>query len=120
MVESVRVAAVTQIALEDRASVKAEFGRIEPSKQEGVIEIVTSWMEQGIRQGQAEGSQREAQSFALRLLRRKFGEIASELEHQVRALSVTQLEELGEATLDFSTIADVVAWLERLDNENNQ
>ncbi len=99
---------------------EAEFGRIEPSKQEGVMEIVTSWMEEGIRQGQAEGSQREAQSFALRLLRRKFGEIASELEHQVRALSVTQLEELGEATLDFSMIADVVAWLERLDNENNQ
>lgn len=102
---------------------EAEFGRIEPSKQEDVMEIVTSWMEEGIRQGiqqgQAEGSQREAQSFALRLLRRKFGEIASELEHQVRALSVTQLEELGEATLDFSTIADVVTWLERLDDKNN-
>jgi hypothetical protein len=80
------------------------------------VEIVTSWMEQGIRQGQAEGSQREAQSFALRLLRRKFGEISPDVETQTRKLSVAQLEELGEALLDFSTIADVTRWLEALES----
>lgn len=81
------------------------------------MEIVTSWMEQGIEQGieqgQTRGMQREALNYTLRLLRRKFGELEPELETQVQALSVARLEELGEALLDFSTIADVVSWLER-------
>jgi hypothetical protein len=89
-----------------------EIGRIEPSEQEGIMEIVTSWMEQGIRQGQAEGSQQEALNYTLRLLRRKFGEIESVLEAQVQTLSVVQLEELGEAVLEFSTIDDFTGWLE--------
>lgn len=69
------------------------------------MEIVTSWMENGIQQ--------EALNFALRLLKRKFGKIDSEIEAQVQTLSVVQLEELGEALLDFSPIADLTQWLEQ-------
>lgn len=98
---------------------EAEIGRIEPLEQEGVMEIVTSWMEQGIQQGQAEGSRREAQLFVLRLLRRKFGEIEPEIEARIQALPVAQLEDLGEALLDFSAMTDVVTWLERLNSNDN-
>lgn len=94
---------------------EAEIGRIEPSEQEGIMEIVTSWMEQG----QVRGIQREALNFALRLLKRKFGTPPPKIETQVRELSVTQLEDLGEALLDFSTMTDLVAWLERLNSNNS-
>jgi hypothetical protein len=83
------------------------------------MEIVTSWMEQGIQQGQAEGSQQEAINFALRLLRKKFGEIGFEIEIQVRKLPVARLEELGEALFDLSSIAEVATWLEHLNDNNN-
>jgi hypothetical protein len=39
--------------------------------------------------------------------------IAPHLATQIRSLSLTQLEELGEALLDFSELADLENWLER-------
>ncbi|MBW4493654.1 MAG: DUF4351 domain-containing protein [Oscillatoria princeps RMCB-10] len=32
------------------------------------------------------------------------------MQQRIQALSIPQLEELGEALLDFSTLADLVAW----------
>jgi hypothetical protein len=40
-------------------------------------------------------------------------DIAGSLGEQVRNLSAEQLEELGEYLLDFSEVADLVAWLEQ-------
>jgi predicted transposase YdaD len=47
----------------------------------------------------------------LRLLNRRFGEIDAPIVEQIRALSTEQLEALGEAFLDFSTVSDLSAWL---------
>lgn len=55
---------------------------------------------------------REAQTaLILRLLRRRLGEVEPSLIAQIRRLSIEQLESLGEALLDFSEAADLVAWL---------
>lgn len=99
----------TYLRLNDREQqqFEAEIGRIEPSEQEGIMEIVTSWMEQG----EVRGTQREALNYTLRLLRRKFREIEPEIEDRIQVLSVAQLEELGEALLDFLTIDDLTHWL---------
>jgi len=78
------------------------------------MEIVTSWMEEGLEQG----LQRE-RSLILRQLARRIGELP---EH-VRALRDTrkgsQLDTLPiaqlEALLDFSNLSDVEAWLEQSD-----
>jgi hypothetical protein len=48
----------------------------------------------------------------MRQLTRRFGSIAPATETQIRSLSLTQLEELGEALLDFSEPADLEDWLE--------
>jgi hypothetical protein len=40
------------------------------------------------------------------------GQVSSDAESQVRALSLLQLEALGEALLDFSVPDDLVGWLE--------
>jgi predicted transposase/invertase (TIGR01784 family) len=61
--------------------------------------------------GEARGEAREALNFALRLLSRRFGSIAPELDTQIRHLSRSQLEELGEALLDLSNVTDLEAWL---------
>ncbi len=37
---------------------QTELGKLEPSEREGVMEIVTSWMEQGIERGIEQGRQR--------------------------------------------------------------
>jgi Domain of unknown function (DUF4351) len=36
-----------------------------------------------------------------------------DLEAQIKSLPLVQLEELGEALLDFSQMSDLVAWLDR-------
>lgn len=64
------------------------------------------------QQGNVKGRQEEAQSLILRLLKRRVGNISVDLETRIKTLPLAQLEELGEALLDFSQMADLVAWLE--------
>jgi predicted transposase YdaD len=61
-------------------------------------------------EGETIGAARE-QALILRLLKRRVGNVSIDLETQIKALPLEQLEELGEALLDFSQINDVVAWL---------
>ena len=68
------------------------------------MQITTSWMRQGIEQG--------IEGLVLRQLRRKFGVIDNRLEERIRALNVKQLEALGEALLEFTTVDDLEHWLE--------
>ncbi len=72
---------------------------------------VTSIERAGIRKGKAEGHQEGTISVILPLLKRRFGELEPELEQGINALSLKQLEELSEALLDFSNVAEVGAWL---------
>lgn len=59
----------------------------------------------------AEGAQEGEVTLVLRLLQRRCGELASTLTEQVTHLSVSQLETLGEALLDFQSVADLEQWL---------
>lgn len=51
------------------------------------------------------------QRLVLRLLNRRIGEIDMSLIEQIKSLSIEQLENLGEALLDFSSVADLETWL---------
>ncbi|MBO3462988.1 DUF4351 domain-containing protein [Aetokthonos hydrillicola Thurmond2011] len=82
----------------------------EEGRQQGREEGRQQGREEGRQQGREEGRQRE-QSLVLRLLNRRIGEINSSLVERVGGLSIEQLEELGEALLDFSAVADLEAWL---------
>jgi predicted transposase/invertase (TIGR01784 family) len=66
--------------------------------------IYQEWIEEGALKGE--------QSLVLRLLTRRVGEMRPELRNKVQSLSLTQLEALGEALLDFSQPADLVTWLD--------
>jgi len=67
--------------------------------------------ESGKAQGREEGRREEAVSLILRLLNRRLGEISSTLSQQIQELSLEQLETLGEALLDFTSLTDLTTWL---------
>jgi hypothetical protein len=57
------------------------------------------------------GMQREGANLVLRQLNRRLGQVTTSVEKQIRQLSVKQLEDLGEALLDFENEADLLHWL---------
>ena len=67
--------------------------------------------EQAKEEGRQEGKQEGEKNLILRLLHRRIGEIDSLLIERITGLSIEQLENLGEALLDFSSVADLEAWL---------
>ncbi|WP_017318951.1 DUF4351 domain-containing protein [Mastigocladopsis repens] len=96
---------------EEKAVFEEQLATIEPRQQEEVMQIVTSWMEEGIQQGRQEGRQQEAATLVLRLLNRRFSGVSSQLQERIQNLSTAELEDLAEALLDFNTVADLEAWL---------
>jgi predicted transposase YdaD len=104
-----------------------EFKALSRSEREAVMEITTSWKEEGIKQGlklgrkegrqkgrqegRQEGRQQEALELVSRLLKRRLGAIEASLLNQVEKLTRDQLELLSEDLLDFATVADLQQWL---------
>jgi hypothetical protein len=70
-------------------------------------------IQEGEQRGRQTGIQEGEQVLVLRLLTRRIGPISPPMEAQIRLLSLTQLEELGEALLDFSELAELENWLEQ-------
>ncbi len=65
----------------------------------------------GQARGIAIGQRDQARSLVIRLLARRIGILPAELRSQVEQLSVLQLDELGEALLDFEQLSDLTTWL---------
>ena len=83
---------------------RTELDKVKPEEREGTMEIVTSWMREGIAKGEL--------NIILRLLNRRVGPLSPELEQRVSQLKVGQLEELSEALLDFKVVSDLEDWLQ--------
>jgi len=87
-----------------------------PDQEKGnVMEIVTSWMEEGIEKGLEKGLEKGRQEGTartlVRLLARRCGPLPLELSARIGALPVDVLDRLAEELLDFSTLADLERWL---------
>lgn len=77
-----------------------------------VLEIGrTEGLQLGTQQGLQLGTQQGEANMVIRLLNRRCGNLSNELQEKVRSLSITQLESLGEALLDFQEISDLENWL---------
>ena len=85
-----------------------QLSRKEIEQMLGLSELKQTRVYQEARE---EGRQQGESLLILRQLTRRFGPIPAELEAQIQCLSVPQLEALGEALLDFSTVSDLTAWL---------
>ena len=62
-------------------------------------------------EGRVEGREEEAANLVIRLLTKRFGEIPQSILEHISSLSLPVLEDLSEALLDFSSMADLQAWL---------
>ncbi len=79
------------------------------------ITLKETRMYQDIKEeGKEEGREVEARSLILRLLTRRVGELPSPVRQRVEDLSLEQLENLGEALLDFNSMANLQTWLEEV------
>lgn len=61
-----------------------------------------------------QGKQTEALAYTMRLLTRRIGTVEPQLQEIIQSLSLSQLEDLGEALLDFTSVADLTTWLQTL------
>jgi Domain of unknown function (DUF4351) len=86
-----------------------QVGRIEGKQKEGIMQIVTSWQEQGRQEGR-----QEAAKLLIRQLTRKLGGVSKALVGDVGSLSVEQMSDLGEALFDFESESDLRLWLGRV------
>jgi predicted transposase/invertase (TIGR01784 family) len=65
-----------------------------------------------LEEGVEQGKQTEALAMIMRQLTRRIGTVEPQLQERIRSLSLPQLEDLGEALLDFSSRDDLTAWLQ--------
>ncbi|MBW4552784.1 MAG: Rpn family recombination-promoting nuclease/putative transposase [Aphanocapsa sp. GSE-SYN-MK-11-07L] len=133
------VLTVTNVAEAARSLIaRAEKAALPEQERANLVDIVTSIMvykfanlsrteiramlgldltrePRAIREAKEEGREEGERSLILRLLTRQVGELPEELQSRIHALSLEQLENLGEALLEFEAIADLEAWFSKLE-----
>ena len=65
------------------------------------------------RVGKARGEARGEAGLIVRQLTRRVGSIDVNVTEQIQQLSLAQLDDLGDALLDFTSLADLAGWLVR-------
>jgi predicted transposase/invertase (TIGR01784 family) len=71
--------------------------------------------QEGREEGEQRGREKGERNLILRQLTRRVGELSEETRSQVENLSLEQLENLGEALLDFNSMADLQVWLDAVE-----
>ncbi len=65
-------------------------------------------------EGLEQGRQQEATNLIVRQLTKRFGELSGEMRSSISSLPLPVLEDLSEALLDFTSVADLQSWLAAL------
>ena len=84
---------------------------IEPEEQNLIMQLSPLYLEK-IHAAEQVGRQDGKQALILRLLAKRVGTVSSEVEARVKALSLSMLEELFDAALDFTQMNDLMMWLD--------
>ncbi len=95
---------------------KQEIVKYEEARMPYVTSIERLGREEGRKEGRKEGKQEGLQEglqiLVFRQIKRRVGELSGEVAERIKKLSVIQLEDLGEALLDFTALADLENWLQ--------
>jgi Domain of unknown function (DUF4351) len=78
-----------------------------PQERENVMEITTSWKEEGRVEGRESGER----GLVIKLLTKKVGNLSPEILARVSSLNIERLEALAEDLLDFKHVGDLERWL---------
>ena len=73
------------------------------------LEKIQAAKQEGRQEGETIGEAR----MILRLLNRRLGSGSEQFSAQIQQLTIPQLEDLGEALLDFTSLVDLEIWLDR-------
>jgi predicted transposase YdaD len=79
---------------------------VAPKERKVLMQLTNEWIEQGIKQGRQEG-----RDLVLHLLRKRIGTLPTKLARQIERLDDEAIFALGEALLDFTSVADAQQWL---------
>jgi predicted transposase YdaD len=82
------------------------------STRKGEQQGLERGLQLGLQQGLQQGEQLGEATLVLRQLTRRFGTLPKVMTEQIRRLGTIQLEGLGEALLDFESLAEAEAWLD--------
>lgn len=96
---------------QENQAFQTEIDRLEIREREEIMEIVTSWMEQGIEQGIERGIERGTRSLVLQQLTTLLGELSEPMRSQISELPSDRIQSLSIALLRFQTIDDLEQWL---------
>ena len=83
---------------------------IEPEEQALIMQLSPLLLER-VAAAEERGELKGYQELVIRQLKKRFGDLSSELEIQVKILSLLEAERLGEALLDFTKVSDLLNWL---------
>ncbi|MBW4535763.1 MAG: DUF4351 domain-containing protein [Pleurocapsa minor HA4230-MV1] len=89
----------------EEALFQSELGTMETREQEQIMQITTSWKE--------EGRIEEKLAITLRLLNRKLGNLPEAIADRIKSLEPIQLDSLTEDLLDFQSLDDLQNWLSK-------
>jgi Domain of unknown function (DUF4351) len=92
----------------EKQQFQVEVAKIKlPTERENVMELTTSWKEEGIVQGRESATR----VLVTKLLTRKLGNLSPELLSRVNGLNLDRVEALAEDLLDFTSMSDLERWL---------
>jgi predicted transposase/invertase (TIGR01784 family) len=95
-----------------RQEIERMLGLSELRQTKVYQEALQEGRQEGRQEGEQTGILKGERSLILRLLSLQIGKLSPDLEAKVQVLSLSQLEDLGEALLGFTQPADLVRWLE--------
>jgi Domain of unknown function (DUF4351) len=78
-----------------------------PKEREEVMEITTSWKEEG----KVEGQELATRTLVIKQLTRKLGNLSPELLARLSSLNLERVETLAEDLLDFKQVGDLERWM---------
>ena len=97
-----------RLSSDEKVIFQSELGKMQLGEKEQIMQITTSWEEEGIVKGRLE----EKLAIALRLLNRKLGNLSEETTNLIKSLESSQLDSLTDDLLDFVSVDDLHSWLE--------
>ena len=121
------IAAYLKLNAQERKQYEQEFAKLTHEEKEANMERMNPWVKQGWDEGRKEGLQAGIQEgkkegiqtgiqvgkeeLIVRQLNRRFGSVSAQVTERLNRLSSEQLNDLGEALVDFKTSADLESWL---------